>query len=106
MQKLLFVLAVSALVFSSCGTKKAEHKEGAHVHEDGTVHEAHEHDAPAQEAFEVKEGASKDSTKECSKECSKECAKECAKDSCDAAKKEESEQHEHDHDSDHDHDHK
>jgi len=102
MQKLLFVLAVSALVFSSCGTKKAEHKEGAHVHEDGTVHEAHEHDAPAQEAFEVKEGASKDSTKECSKEC----AKECAKDSCDTAKKEESEQHEHDHDSDHDHDHK
>jgi len=102
MQKLLFVLAVSALVFSSCGTKKAEHKEGAHVHEDGTVHEAHEHEAPAQEAFEVKESASKDS----SSECSKECAKECAKDSCDAAKKEESEQHEHDHDSDHDHDHK
>jgi len=90
MQKLLFVLAVSAFVLSSCGTKKAEHKEGAHVHEDGTVHEAHENEAPAQEAFEAKE-------------------EHTVKDSCDMDKKEESEAHKHDHDAesghDHDHDH-
>ncbi|MBR8537673.1 hypothetical protein KDU71_19035 [Carboxylicivirga sediminis] len=89
MQKLLFILAVSALILSSCGTKKADNKEGTHVHEDGTVHGAHEHAAPQQETFEVKE---------------KGCSAECAKDSCDSVTKSE-EDHDHDHGHDHDHAH-
>lgn len=82
-------MAVSALIFSSCGTKKAEQKEGTHVHADGTVHEEHEHTAPAQETFEVK-----DST----------CSETCAKDSCESVKQTE-EAHDHDHAHGHEHDH-
>lgn len=89
MQKLLFILAVSAFILTSCGTKKAEQKEGTHVHEDGTVHEAHEHATPQQETFEVKEQG---------------CSAECANDSCDSATKAE-EEHEHNHDHGHDHSH-
>ncbi|WP_430816437.1 hypothetical protein [Carboxylicivirga sp. RSCT41] len=93
MRKLLFIMAVSALILSSCGTKKAEQKEGTHVHADGTVHEAHEHEAPSQEAFEVKEH-----------DCSK-----CSKDSCatkeECTTHEEKHQHDHDHEHGHDHDH-
>lgn len=61
MKKILSVLTVLAIVFavSSCGNKKKKdtHPAETHVHDDGTVHadDAHSHDAPAQEAFEVRE---------------------------------------------------
>ena len=61
MKKILSVLTVLAIVFavSSCGNKKKKdtHPAETHVHDDGTVHtnDAHSHDAPAQESFEVKE---------------------------------------------------
>lgn len=61
MKKVLSIIAILALVISvsSCGNKKKKDNDavGTHVHGDGTVHadDAHSHDAPAQEAFEVKE---------------------------------------------------
>lgn len=100
MRKIFFVLAVSAFVLSSCGTKKAEQKEGVHVHADGTVHEAHgttDHAKPAQEAYDVKDEHA------CSKECSKDSCK--TKTECTEVKHaKETESHEH-HDHDHDHGH-
>ena len=78
MKKLLTVLAISALVLSSCGTKKAENKEGTHVHEDGAVHESHEHEAPVQEAYEVEE-------------------EHAVKDSSNRTEHEEDHKHDHDH---------
>ncbi|WP_430818002.1 hypothetical protein [Carboxylicivirga marina] len=88
---------MSALILSSCGTKKAEQKKGTHVHADGTVHEAHDHEAPAQESFDVKE---EHACKGCDKDS---CA---TKEECDDHKKESAEHdHSHDHGHDHDHDH-
>lgn len=59
MKKIFSILAILALVISisSCGNKKKKAEIGTHTHEDGTVHadDAHSHDAPAQESFEVKE---------------------------------------------------
>ena len=63
MKKIVFALAIAALVISvsSCGNKKQKTDEhvGTHTHEDGKVYsdDAHDHskDAlPAQESFEVK----------------------------------------------------
>lgn len=58
MKKILFILAITALVISSCGNKKKKDTVGTHTHEDGTVHanDAHSQDTaePKQEAFEVK----------------------------------------------------
>ncbi len=79
MQKIVFVV-VSALILLSCGTKKAGHKEGTqHVHDDGTVHKAHQHEMLEQEAFEV----------------------HASKDSCDTAIKKTCDEHEHDDDHSH-----
>ena len=60
MKNILSILTIFILVIAgtSCGNKKnkTENKPGYHTHEDGTVHrdDAHSHDAPAQESFEVK----------------------------------------------------
>ena len=59
MKKILFILAISVLVFSSCGNKKKQEKADNHTHSDGTVHSGETHieaseTVPAQEAFEVK----------------------------------------------------
>ena len=58
MKKIVFILAIVGLVFTSCGNKKNQNS-GTHVHEDGTVHanDAHNLDQtvkPDQESFEVK----------------------------------------------------
>ncbi|MEN8118218.1 MAG: hypothetical protein ABFS16_14630 [Bacteroidota bacterium] len=63
MKKILSLLTILVLVItvSSCGNKKknAEHDTGTHVHEDGTVHGNHSHEAkPNQESFEVTSGNS------------------------------------------------
>lgn len=84
-------MAVSALIVSSCGTKKTEQKEGTHVHADGTVHEEHDHTSLEQETFEVKDTTNTgDSVEAC----------------CESAKQtEETHDHAHDHDHNHDHSH-
>ena len=60
MKKIVFALAIAALVISvsSCGNKKKQNNSETHVHEDGTVHanDAHSHEQdsePDQESFEV-----------------------------------------------------
>jgi hypothetical protein len=80
MKKILFILAVTGLFFTSCGNKKKQNNSETHVHEDGTVHtndaHSHEQDAkPQQESFEVE------------------------------ADDNEGQKHEHDGDAGHDHDH-
>lgn len=59
MKKVIFILAIIGLVFStsSCGNKKKKAEGDTHTHSDGTVHhnDAHSQDAkPSQETFEVK----------------------------------------------------
>lgn len=104
MRHLFLAVAIIALVFSSCATKEKKNDEGTHVHADGTVHEAHEHGTPNQEAFEVK--ADKEA---CSSSCQKECAKACTVEAdstkCCDSKTEEKHEEAHDHDHDHDHSH-
>jgi hypothetical protein len=59
MKKIFSIIAILAIVFavSSCGNKKKKDSQAhdTHVHEDGSVHENHDNDTPAQESFEVKE---------------------------------------------------
>ncbi|MCU4177329.1 hypothetical protein [Carboxylicivirga sp. N1Y90] len=97
MKNLFLVLAVMALVFSSCGNKEKKQDEGTHTHEDGTVHEAHAADAANQEAFEVKD------TSACAKSCAEKCAKECSekKDTTKCCPTEAEEKHAEGHDHDH-----
>ena len=59
MKKIWFILAITGLVFSSCGNKKKQDNSGSHIHKDGNVHanDAHDHEntaKPDQESFEVK----------------------------------------------------
>lgn len=97
MQKLLFVFALSALFLTACGNKKdKQNHEGTHTHADGSVHDAHEHDAaPQQEAFKV------DSTEKESACSGCPSAGKCS----DETKKEHAKEEAHDHDHDHDHSH-
>jgi hypothetical protein len=65
MNKIIFILAIVALVFSSCGGQKKKAEVGTHPHEDGSIHanDAHSHDAtakPKQESFEVKPDSDSD----------------------------------------------
>ena len=58
MKKILFIIAITGLIFTSCGNKKKQNNSETHVHEDGTVHanDAHSHEQnakPDQESFEV-----------------------------------------------------
>jgi hypothetical protein len=61
MKKVIFILAIIGLVFStsSCGNKKKKESSATHAHEDGTVHGGATHGQaneakPNQESFEVK----------------------------------------------------
>jgi len=77
MRKLLFVLAISGLVFTSCNSTGAKSKkEEAHTHEAGCTHdhgtEAHEHH---QEEFKVDSTAAgcTESTTTCTADEKKSC---------------------------------
>ena len=57
MKKILFILAVTTILFSSCGSRANENTD-SHTHEDGTVHSDHQNSSdtiPEQEVFEVQE---------------------------------------------------
>ena len=101
MKKLLFVLAISGLVLTSCNSTGAKSKkEEAHSHEAGCTHdhgtEGHEHH---QEEFKV------DSTKNGCEAGKTSCTAEEKKSCCDSKKVEdEHEGHDHDHENgDHKH---
>ncbi len=100
MKSLFLVIAVAALVFTSCGSKEKKHDDGTHTHADGTVHEAHEHSTPDQEAFEVK--ANKEG---CSEACKQECSEKADSTKCCDVEAEEKQEEGHDHDHGHDHNH-
>ncbi len=55
MKTTLFILALVSVLFVGCsGNSSHDHKEGTHTHEDGTVHEDHDHaDSTKQEEFKV-----------------------------------------------------
>lgn len=55
MKNILFAIAIFAISLSSCGNKSTK-ETGTHTHDDGTVHENHNHgseEMPEQELFEV-----------------------------------------------------
>lgn len=57
MKKLLFIIAVTTILFSSCGSRTNEHTD-SHNHDDGSVHADHQNNSdtiPEQEVFEVKD---------------------------------------------------
>lgn len=55
MKTTLFILALVSVLFVGCsGNSSHDHQEGTHTHEDGTVHEDHDHaDSTKQEEFKV-----------------------------------------------------
>lgn len=59
MKKIFFILAITALLISSCGNKKQKESTSTHTHSDGSVHAGATHDEAGsgtinQESFEVK----------------------------------------------------